>query len=230
MDIDNYMKEMEKNVILGHIDRFDEGFNGDMQGSPGVSEIVEIAIKQKTPSKIILDTLSSGMEVVGQKFESGEYMMPDVIASAECVCSAVDMLDLYNLEKENINRKGTFVIATVQGDLHDIGKNIVATILKGDGYEVRDLGNNVEAGKIIEAVRNYNAEFLGLSALLTTTMVNMKSVVELLESEGLRDKVTVLIGGAATTPEYAKKINADAHCKDAFSALETIKYFKEYSK
>ena len=166
------------------------------------------------------------MAIVGEKYDSKEFLIPDMLASAECVGAAMDILEPHMINS-NVETKGRFVIATVEGDLHDIGKNIVATMLKGAGYEVKDLGSGVSAQKILEAVKKHNAQFVGLSALLTTTMIKMESVVSLLKSNGLRNQVKVLIGGAPTSPEFAKKIGADAHCRDAFEAIDTIKSFQE---
>jgi 5-methyltetrahydrofolate--homocysteine methyltransferase len=122
-----------------------------------------------------------------------------------------------------VKSKGTFIIATVAGDLHDIGKNIVAIMLKGAGYQIIDLGTDVSADRIIGAVKENQAPFVGLSALLTTTMRVMGDVVRKLEEEGLRDRVKVLIGGAPTSPEFAQEIGADAFCKDAFDAIDVLK-------
>lgn len=220
--INDVMNVIKENVIFGHVDQLDEGFDGNMEGKPGVSELVQTAIEKGVSAQSILTALSSGMTIVGEKYESEEYLMPDMLASAECVSVAMDILTPCLL-KENIERKGTFVIATMEGDLHDIGKNIVAIMLKGDGYDVKDLGSSVTAEKIVEAVKANNARFVGLSALLTTTMIHMQSVIDLLKSKGLRDSVKVLIGGAPTTPDFAQQIGADAYCKDAFAALDVMR-------
>ncbi|MBD3391179.1 MAG: cobalamin-binding protein [Chitinivibrionales bacterium] len=224
MDKEQYLEEIKRNVVLGHADKEDEGFDGDMEGTPGVSELVQEALDNGVEAKLILERMSSGMETVGGKFESGEYLIPDMLAAAECVGAATEILEPHLL-KEGVERKGRFVMATVEGDLHDIGKNIVITMLKGDGYEVRDLGVGVDAADIVTAVKESGAQYLGLSALLTTTMVHMKDVLDLLEKEGLRDKVKVLIGGAPTSEEFAKKIGADAHCRDAFEAVHVLRDF-----
>jgi 5-methyltetrahydrofolate--homocysteine methyltransferase len=216
------LEEIRSNVIMGRVDSSDEGFDGDMEGKPAVVELVEEASQNSVPIKSVIDCLSDAMTVVGQKYDSGEYLIPDMLASAESVGAAMDILEPF-LVKSDIESKGRFVIATVEGDLHDIGKNIVTTILKGGGYEVKDLGASVTAEKIVDAVKQHDAEFLGLSALLTTTMVKMQSVIESLEAEGLRDQIKVLVGGAPTSPEFAEKIGADAHCSDAFEAIEALK-------
>jgi 5-methyltetrahydrofolate--homocysteine methyltransferase len=159
---------------------------------------------------------------VGKKFEREEYFIPDMLASAECVGAAMDILSPH-LTKAGVESKGKFIISTVKGDLHDIGKNIVSIMLKGAGYEVIDLGADVPTDKIIQTVKEHQALFLGLSALLTTTMRVMGDVIEQLKKAGLRDRVKVLIGGAPTSDEFAQEIGADAHCKDAFQAVEMMK-------
>jgi len=126
-----------------------------------------------------------------------------------------------------VETKGKFAIATVKGDIHDIGKNIVAILLKGSGYEVYDVGTDIPTEKIVDVVREYKPDYLGLSALLTTTMVVMGEVIEALKENGLRDKVKVLIGGAAVSEEYAGEIGADAYCVDGFHAISVLDAFQE---
>jgi 5-methyltetrahydrofolate--homocysteine methyltransferase len=211
------------NVIQGRVEAEDEGFDGGLEGQAGATELVEEALTQGVDAKtIVLDGLTKAMEVVGEKFEKEEYLIPDMLASAECVGGAMDILSPH-LVQAGVESKGKFVIATVAGDLHDIGKNIVAIMLKGAGYEVIDLGNDVSTDRIAETVRESKAPFLGLSALLTTTMRVMGEVIGSLEQEGLRDKVTVLIGGAPTSQEFADQIGADVYCKDAFQAIDALK-------
>jgi 5-methyltetrahydrofolate--homocysteine methyltransferase len=145
-----------------------------------------------------------------------------MLASAECVGAAMDILAPH-LSKAGIESKGKIVIATVAGDLHDIGKNIVSIMLKGAGYEVIDLGTDVSVDRICQAVEDHQAPFLGLSALLTTTMRGMEDTLTKLRESGQRENVTVLIGGAPTSAEFAEKIGADAYCKDAFQAIDVLK-------
>lgn len=225
MDQDKLIAEIKKNVILGRVDAEDEGFDGDLEGQPGVTELVEQALLEKVPPERVLDEgLSAAMTEVGEKYECNEYLIPDMLASAESVGAAMDLLEPHLLQGAT-EQKGTFVIATVEGDLHDIGKNIVATMLRGAGYQVKDLGTGIKADVIVEAVKRHGAKYLGLSALLTTTMVHMGSVIERLEAASLRDQVKVLIGGAPTSTAFAEKIGADAWCQDAFQAigmLETL--------
>jgi 5-methyltetrahydrofolate--homocysteine methyltransferase len=131
------------------------------------------------------------------------------------------------LEAFDVVTKGKFVIATVKGDIHDIGKSIVSILLKGAGYEVDDLGIDVPVERIVEVVREESPDFLGLSALLTTTMLAMGEIIEALKENGLRDKVKVLIGGAAVSDEYAQEIGADAYCVDGFHAIKVLDAFQE---
>ena len=130
------------------------------------------------------------------------------------------------LESANVETKGKFAIATVKGDIHDIGKNIVAILLKGAGYEVHDLGIDVPTEKVVEFVKEVRPEYLGLSALLTTTMTEMGVVIEALDESKLRSSVKVLIGGAAISEEYAQDIGADAYCIDAFAAVKALEAFE----
>ncbi len=223
MDTSELLEKIAFNVIQGRVEAEDEGFDPGLEGQPGVTELVNEALNQNIdPKKILIESLTESMEIVGEKFEQNEYLIPDMLASAECVGVAMDLLSPH-LIKAGVESKGRFIIATVKGDLHDIGKNIVAIMLKGAGYDVVDAGTDVSSDLIIDAVKDNQAHFLGLSALLTTTMRNMKDVIEKLKSEGLRDDVKVLIGGAPTSKDFAAQIGADAHCKDAFEALDVLK-------
>jgi 5-methyltetrahydrofolate--homocysteine methyltransferase len=223
MQEEEILEKISFNVIQGRVEAEDEGFDGGLEGQVASTELVEEALTQGIdPKTIVIDGLTKAMEVVGEKFEREEYLIPDMLASAECVGAAMDILSPH-LIQAGVESKGKFVIGTVAGDLHDIGKNIVAIMLKGAGYEVIDLGNDVTTDTIAETVRESRAPFLGLSALLTTTMRVMKEVLGRLEQEGLRDKVTVFIGGAPTSKEFADEIGADVYCKDAFQAIDVLK-------
>ena len=222
MDKNELLNRLSESAILGHIDDEDEGFEGDMLGQPGVMELVKQAVDEKVPVVEIITHLSGAMEEVGKRYEAGEYLVPDMLAGAECVGTAMDFLEPM-IAEGNVERKGKFLIATVEGDLHDIGKNIVVTLLKGSGYEVVDLGINVPDDKIVDAVRKQSPGFIGLSALLTTTMSKMGTVIDALEKAGLRDNVKVFIGGAPTSEEFARKINADYYCEDAFAAVHKLR-------
>ena len=221
MEKEALLDRMAECAVLGHIDATDEGFDGDMEGEPGVMELVKQAVEAEIPVTEIISKLSGAMEEVGRRYESGEYLVPDMLAGAECVGAAMDYLEPY-LVKGKVERKGKFLIATVEGDLHDIGKNIVVTMLKGSGYEVVDLGINIPAADIVTAVQEQKPDYIGLSALLTTTMSKMEAVVKALDEAGVRDKVKVFIGGAPTSEEFARKIGADFYCHDAFDAVHKL--------
>jgi len=216
---------LKENVIQGRRTKDDEGVDESLTGTPGVIELTQSALEENiSPQVLITEGLTAGMKVVGDKFATKEYFIPDMLASAEAVGAAMDILKPI-LEASDIETKGQFVIATAKGDIHDIGKNIVAILLKGAGYEVKDLGIDVSPEKIVEVVREYKPDFLGLSALLTTTMVAMGKTIEALKENGLRDKVKVLIGGAAVSEEYAQEIEADAYCVDGFHAIKVLENF-----
>jgi 5-methyltetrahydrofolate--homocysteine methyltransferase len=212
---------LKENVIQGRKTSEDIGIDESLTGTPGVVELVEEALKSDVPAADLINNLTAGMEVVGEKFSNKEYFIPDMLASADAVGAAMEILKP-RLEASNVAVKGKVILATVKGDIHDIGKNIVAILLKGAGYEVVDLGIDVPEDKIIETVRDDKPDYLGLSALLTTTMTEMPVVMKALEENGLRDSVKVLIGGAAVSDEYAKEINADAFCVDGFQAIKAL--------
>jgi 5-methyltetrahydrofolate--homocysteine methyltransferase len=223
MDQQTLLEKIALNIIQGRLEAEDEGFDEGLEGEPAVTELVKEAIEMGIdPKSIVLQALTESMEVVGQKFEKGEYLIPDMLASAECVGAAMDLLSP-QLLKAGVESKGKFIICTVKGDLHDIGKNIVSIMLKGAGYEVIDLGADVSNDRIIEAVKEYRAPYLGLSALLTTTMRVMEDVINELKKVGLRENLKILIGGAPTSKEFADQIGADSYCKDAFEAIDFLK-------
>jgi len=216
---------IKKNVIQGRRIAEDEGITDELDDQPGAVELVTIALREKcNPQDILTSGLTEAMNTVGEKYESGEYFIPDMLAAAEAVAAAMDVLEPA-LVKSGIESKGNFVIATVQGDQHDIGKNIAATMLKGSGFNVIDLGIDVPPAKIAEAVKEHNARLVGLSALLTTTMKSMKETVKELEKSGVRENVKILVGGAPTSPEFVAEIGADAHCKDAFEGVAAAEKF-----
>jgi 5-methyltetrahydrofolate--homocysteine methyltransferase len=187
-----------------------------------VTELVQKGLDDGVPvDEILAEGLSPAMEEVGQKYENGEYLIPDMLASAECVSAAMDVLEPH-LAGAGVEHKGKVIIATVEGDLHDIGKNIVITLLKGAGYEVKDLGTSVPADTIVQAAKDSGAQYIGLSALLTSTMDKMRDVIKAFESAGTRGDVKIILGGAPVTKEFADEIGADAYCRDAFDAIEAL--------
>ena len=218
---------IKENVIQGRKTRGDVGIDDSFAGTLGVVELTQQALESNiSPQVIITDGLTAGMQVVGERFSTKEYFIPDMLASAEAVGAAMDIMKPV-LESANVETKGKFAIATVKGDIHDIGKNIVAILLKGAGYEVHDLGVDVPEEKVVEFVRKEKPGYLGLSALLTTTMTEMGVVIKALEESKLRNSVKVLIGGAAVSNEFAQEIGADAYCVDAFDAVRVLDAFQE---
>ncbi len=188
-----------------------------------VSSLTRHAIEEKMEAKEILyEGLIAGMNVVGEKYREHEIFLPDVLLAAKAMYAGMDVLKSHFV-KESIPVIGKVIIGSVQGDLHDIGKNLVGIMLKGSGFEVIDLGNNVPPEKFIEAAKKENASVIGLSALLTTTMPVMRRVIELLKEEGLSDKIKIIIGGAPVSEEFAQEIGADAYSYDSSNAVERVK-------
>ncbi len=227
MSENDLLKKIEHAILMGHLDADDEGFDGNMAGTPGAVELVEEALKKGIEPKALLDVFGEAMDTVGKKFESGEYFLPDMLASAECVGEAMEIVEP-ELQTGSTRDKGKFLIATVKGDLHDIGKNIVATMIKGAGYQVKDLGIDVPAEDILKAIHEFKPNFVGLSALLTTTMIEMEKVVQLVKEEGI-ENVKIFIGGAPTSSEFAAKIGADQYCRDAVDAVNKLEQVKNAS-
>jgi 5-methyltetrahydrofolate--homocysteine methyltransferase len=225
MTEDDTIARLKENVIQGRKNQDEEGIDEKLSGTLGVVELTRLALEKKASLEEIINTLTVGMRVVGEKYSTKEYFIPDMLASAEAVGEAMEILKPL-LEAANVETKGKFAIATVAGDIHDIGKNIVAILLRGAGYEVHDLGTDVPTEKIIEFIKKENPDYLGLSALLTTTMTGMGVVIQALKDSGLRDRVRVLIGGAAVSDEYAQEIGADAYCPDGFQAIKVLDSFQ----
>ena len=167
---------------------------------------------------IYREGLISGMSVVGEKMQSGEYFIPEALLSVEVMRKAHDILKPIMSHSEVKSSAGRVVMGTVQGDLHDIGKNLVIAMLQGSGFEVIDLGVDIIPDKFVNTVRDVKPDILGLSALLSVTMLNMKSVIDALEKAGLRDQVKVIVGGAPVSKEFADNITADDYAPDAGSA------------
>lgn len=222
------LNSIVENVLQGRRNKDDEGIEEGAVGQPGVAELVKEALDSGIEAnKILLDGLSRGMEQVGEKYESGEYFIPDMLTAAEAVEAGMAVMEPYLAENGINGSKGKIIMATVEKDLHDIGKNLVCIMLRGAGFTVVDLGIDVPAARIAEAAEEEGAGMVGLSALLNTTMVNMGEVVKQLEKRGLREQVKVLIGGAPTSEDFAKEIGADSYGKDAFAAIrEAEKYLK----
>ncbi len=174
------------------------------------------------PEKILNEGLLEAMSVIGEKFKNNEIFVPEVLIAARAMNGGMEILKPRLIES-GVKARGTVVLGTVKGDLHDIGKNLVKMMMEGAGFEVKDLGTDVGVDEFVETVKNEQPDVVGMSALLTTTMGNMQDVIKALEEAGLRDNVFVMIGGAPVTDKYAIEIGADAYSKDAASAATTAK-------
>lgn len=172
--------------------------------------------------KILNDGFIPGMEVVGNKFQENEIYVPEMLISAKAMKAGMKILEPL-LTKAGVKRIGKVVIGTVKGDLHDIGKNLVAMMLEGTGFEVIDAGVDVSAQKFVDLIKETNANILGLSALLTTTMTEIKNVIDTFKEKGLREEVKIIVGGAPLNAEYASEIGADGYSPDAASAAALAK-------
>jgi 5-methyltetrahydrofolate--homocysteine methyltransferase len=179
---------------------------------------VESSLHANIPAdQVMREGLIAAMTEVGRLFEAGEYYLPDMVMSARAMKSALHLLKPY-LVKVGMRSTGKVAIGTVQGDLHDIGKNMVGMMMEGAGFEVMDLGTDVSPARFVEVVQNDHVNILCLSALLTTTMPKMAVTIEALRAAGLRDKAKVLVGGAPVTEEYARQAGADGYSQDASGA------------
>lgn len=188
-----------------------------------VEEITRKLVESKVPVKAIFDDgLIPAMDFVGEQMKNGEFYVPEVIMSADAMKKASKILEPLMLGEENLSR-GKIVFGTVKGDLHDIGKNLVVSLLKGGGFEVIDLGIDVPIEKFVEAIKEHRPLALGMSALLTTTMLEMGNVILALEKEGIRSTVKVMIGGAPLSNEFKEEVGADGYASDASGAVQIAK-------
>ena len=176
------------------------------------------------PKDILTKGLIAGMSVVGEKFKNNEIFVPEVLIAARAMNAALTVLKPA-LAETGVEPVGTAIICTVKGDLHDIGKNLVKMMIEGTGIRVIDLGVDCSAEKVVNAVREYNADIVCLSSLLTTTMLYQKDIIEALKAAGLRDKVKVMVGGAPVTQAFADEIGANAYTPDAASAAEKARSY-----
>ncbi len=193
----------------------------------GLKEQVVAATREalgrgQTPGQVLAHGLVAGMDIVGQDFGAGILFVPEVLRAANAMKAAMEILRPL-LTETGAPTIGTAVIGTVKGDIHDIGKNLVGMMWEGAGFEVINLGVNVDADKFLGAIREHHADILGMSALLTTTMPYMATVIKRLEEEGLRSEIKVLVGGAPLNAAFAEDIRADHYCKDAAEAVATAK-------
>jgi 5-methyltetrahydrofolate--homocysteine methyltransferase len=190
-----------------------------------VAELVQKALDQGlAPQEVLSGGLIAGMDEVGKDFKAGELFVPEVLIAARAMHAGMGVLRPL-LAEADVPSAGKFVVGTVEGDLHDIGKNLVKMMIEGAGFETVDLGTDVKAAAFVDAVREHQPKVVGMSALLTTTMVNMKGTIEALEEAGLRDQVKVMVGGAPVTAAFAEEIGADAYAPDAASAVDVAREF-----
>ena len=193
----------------------------DGQAKVAVAKVTEALAEGTDAGTVLRGGLIAGMAQVGKLYEDGEVFVPEMLVAARAMSAALAVLKPHLVE-QGVASSGKVAIGTTEGDLHDIGKNLVAMMLEGSGYEIVDLGVDVPAAKFIEAIRD-GANVVAMSALLTTTMTNMRSTIAAIEAAGLRDQVRIVIGGAPITKSYADEIGADGYAEDASSAVRLVK-------
>ncbi len=214
------LQAIAENVIKGRADA-NVAIGGAAKGEPGVKELVQKALDQKVGAGDILNKgLIAGMEVVGKRFKANEVYIPEVLISARAMKAGMALIKPL-LASTGVKSAGTFVIGTVKGDLHDIGKNLVAMMMEGSGFTVVDLGVDVSADKYVAAAKQNPGSVVGMSALLTTTMTGIKDVIAAMKEAGV--KVRTMIGGAPVTQNYADEVKADGYAPDAASAVDRAK-------
>ncbi len=199
-------------------------YNGDQEE---VAALVQQALDQGIdPQEVLRGGLISGMDEVGRDFKAGELFVPEVLIAARAMKAGMDILRPL-LAESDVPSAGKCLIGTVQGDLHDIGKNLVRMMVEGAGFETIDLGVDIQPDAFVAAVREHQPQIVGMSALLTTTMVQMKTTIEALEEAGLRDSVKIMVGGAPVTAAFAEEIGADAYAPDAATAVDRARSLVE---
>ena len=207
MDI---LKEIEENLIEGQVKQVDL--------------LVKEAITQGLdPNGIIQGALTPGMEEVGRRFRSNEYFIPEVLICAKAMTNALAMLKPLMVGSASRRSIGKFLIGTVEGDVHDIGKNLVSMMLETAGFEVIDLGVNVPVAKFVNEAKLHQPDIVGMSALLSTTIVGFEDVIKAFKDDGVRDQFKIMVGGAPVTQEYANRVGADAYAANASEAVEKAK-------
>ncbi len=212
--------KIKDRVIRGHINA-NSRFPKDLTGKEGVEELVQKAIDEKiSVGKILNEALISSMSVVGDKYETGEIFVPEMLFSAKAMKSGLALLKPF-LIKENQKSIGTIIIGTIKGDMHDIGKNLVGMMLEGAGFEVIDLGVDITKEKFMDAAEKNPGSIIGMSALLTVTMKNMKEVVDAVKASDLGTKV--IIGGAPVSEAFSNEIGADGYALNANQAVRVAK-------
>ncbi|MEM3383162.1 MAG: corrinoid protein [Nitrososphaerales archaeon] len=209
MSQEEILAELAKAVIDGDVDK----------AKYLAHKVLELKID---PYKAIMDGCAAGMRIVGEKYQNGEMFIPELLYSAEAMYAATDVLSPH-IKAEKIPYSGKVVIGVVEGDIHDIGKNILVTLLKASGFEVVDLGRDVPTKDFVQKAKDEKAEIIAMSTLMTTTAPGMKKVIDVLYEEGIRDKVKTIIGGAAVSKEFAKAIGADAYGEEVVDGVEMVK-------
>lgn len=205
------LEQLQEAVILGEPD----------QARELAVRILEAGV---APLTAIEEALTPAMQIVGERYECGEYFIPDLMMAAEAMKGAMAVFEPALMERQEQRQVlGVVVIGTVKGDIHEIGKSLVGTMLSAAGFQVHDLGVDVPASRFVERVQETGAQVVGLSALLTTTMRNQGAVIEALKEAGLRDQVKVIIGGAPASPDWAQTIGADAYAENANEAVDVVK-------
>jgi 5-methyltetrahydrofolate--homocysteine methyltransferase len=199
-----------------HDDLYDGVADGVVDGTN------ELLRRGLTPSDVMNQALVGGMDIVGVDFRDGILFVPEVLMAAKAMKAGMEILRPM-LANTGAPQIGTMIIGTVKGDIHDIGKNLVAMMMEGAGFKVVNLGINCDADKFLQAYHEHQPDILGMSALLTTTMPYMDTIIKRFKEEGLRDKLIVLVGGAPLNAAFAEEIEADAYCRDAAVAVETAK-------
>lgn len=194
-----------------------------------VEEVEELLSRKMTPYDVLTNGLVAGMDVVGVDFRDGVLFVPEVLMAAKAMKAGMKVLRPLLVET-GAPKMGSVVIGTVKGDIHDIGKNLVGMMMEGAGFEVFNLGINNSVEEYMAAINEHKPDILGMSALLTTTMPYMRVVINELKEKGIRDDITVLVGGAPLNDAFAEDIEADAYCRDAAVAVETAKKFMQLRK
>ena len=203
------LEQMQEDLYHGNVD--------------AVAAATRQALDEGMTAKEILDGgLIAGMDVVGRDFKAGDLFIPEVLVAANAMHAGLEVLRPLLTESDTPSM-GKLVIGTVAGDLHDIGKNLVSMMMQGAGFEIVDLGNNVSPEQFVEAVRTEKPDLVGMSALLTTTMLGMRTTVDSLTEAGLRDQVKVIVGGAPVTAAFAEQVGADAYAPDAAAAVDAAR-------
>ena len=211
MDFDVLLEDLRKSILMGDVEQ--------------ANKLAKISVEKNfDPQKIVDDGIREAMDEVGDLFATGEYFLPDLIRSGEATKGVIKELEpLLMKNKVESDSAGKIVIGTVKGDIHEIGKTLVTTMIAAGGFDVVDLGVDVPTEKFVETVQNENVKIIGLSALLTTTMPIQREVIEALKEAGLRESVKVIIGGAPTDANWAKEIGADAYCDNAIEAVRVVR-------